>query len=83
MGKDTKKYAKEQADEKVDEAQKEAYKKDAEAFNKELGELMVKYNVAIIGTPHFAQMENGAFAVNCSTQIIRVNHKKSTDLVKG
>lgn len=83
MGKEAKKYAEEQTKEKLEEAQKEAYRKDAEAFNKELAPLLLKYNLGLIGIPHFSQMDNGAFAVTASVQAVRVNHKQSPKLVQG
>lgn len=83
MGKASKEYVKDQTVEKVDEAAKEAYKKDAEAFNKELEPLLLKFNLGLVGIPHFSQMDNGAFAVTASVQAVRVWHKQSPKLVKG
>lgn len=81
MGKEAKKYIKEQVGQKMSEAEQEAYEKDAKAFNEGLKALCEKYRLGLVGIPHFAQMDNGLFSVNCSVRAVRMNPQ--SELAKG
>ena len=78
----SKKAVKQQVQAKQSKAEEEAYQKDVDAFNADLIVLLKKYNLALMGVPHYNQVDQGAFVTSTSVRAVRPTAPPS-QLAKG